>query len=136
MNICNTCFKNKEILEFHKNSNKCKICYSIYWKEYYNKNKDKVHLKNQAYYKKDPIKHRLRERIKGRLALGVTLPIETESCEICFTKPTKRALSLDHDHKLNIARGYLCSNCNTAIGLFKDRPELLLSAIKYLNRNK
>lgn len=42
-------------------------------------------------------------------------------------------LELDHDHKTGKFRGMLCRNCNTALGKFKDSPELLTKAIKYLD---
>ena len=59
-------------------------------------------------------------------------------CWIC--KETK-ASAIDHDHSCcsggwscgNCVRGVLCSNCNTAIGLFKDSEFLLEEAKKYLN---
>ncbi len=45
---------------------------------------------------------------------------------------------IDHDHEKGkkSVRGILCSNCNTAIGLFKEKTENLNSAIKYLNSFK
>lgn len=39
---------------------------------------------------------------------------------------------LDHCHITGKIRGFLCSNCNTGLGLFKDNINLLESAIKYL----
>lgn len=53
-------------------------------------------------------------------------------CECCGLKPTKRELSLDHDHKTGRFRGWLCSNCNMGLGLFRDNPTALESAIRYL----
>lgn len=38
----------------------------------------------------------------------------------------------DHDHKTGTLRGLLCTNCNTALGLFKDSIERLESAKEYL----
>jgi len=45
-------------------------------------------------------------------------------------------LSVDHDHATGTVRGLLCSNCNTAIGLLRDNPELLFRAIKFLEKSK
>ena len=58
-------------------------------------------------------------------------------------------LHLDHDHSCcaqasnlrggkkacgNCVRGWLCSNCNTALGLLQDDPDLILGLRGYLNK--
>ncbi|MCK9569494.1 endonuclease VII domain-containing protein [Candidatus Pacearchaeota archaeon] len=42
---------------------------------------------------------------------------------------------VDHDHVSGKVRGLLCSNCNQAIGKFKDDITIIESAISYLRRN-
>jgi hypothetical protein len=39
---------------------------------------------------------------------------------------------MDHDHKTDAARGFLCSRCNLGLGYFKDSPELLRRAANYI----
>ena len=39
---------------------------------------------------------------------------------------------LDHCHKTNKFRGWLCLNCNTSLGRFEDDPQKLINAIEYL----
>jgi hypothetical protein len=51
-------------------------------------------------------------------------------CAICATKPRK--LHVDHDHSTSKVRGLLCPNCNKAIGLLHDKPELMRAAASYL----
>lgn len=56
-------------------------------------------------------------------------------CAICgeiFTKPSNAYT--DHDHKTDEIRGLLCRKCNFGIGLFNDNPELLMNAIRYLQK--
>ena len=45
-------------------------------------------------------------------------------------------LAVDHDHDTEKVRALLCSFCNNGLGCFKDDPELLKGAIKYLNKHK
>ena len=39
---------------------------------------------------------------------------------------------LDHDHSTGRARGILCQNCNVALGLLRDDPDLFRAAAEYL----
>jgi hypothetical protein len=59
----------------------------------------------------------------------------------CWICKDSKVFAIDHDHSCcsgawscgKCVRGVLCSNCNTAIGLLKDRQDLLEEAKKYLN---
>lgn len=55
------------------------------------------------------------------------------SCELGSSRYTKPAA--DHDHKTGKLRGILCTQCNTALGLMKDSPYRLESAIRYLEEH-
>lgn len=46
--------------------------------------------------------------------------------------PAKNGWNIDHDHDTDLVRGILCTACNIGIGLFKDSPYTLLSAVNYL----
>ena len=60
-------------------------------------------------------------------------------CKICC-KPASRLnkngkiipLFVDHCHDTQVVRGLLCSNCNTILGMSKDKIEILGRAILYL----
>jgi hypothetical protein len=54
-------------------------------------------------------------------------------CVICRTTPDINLL-VDHDHVTGAVRGLLCRLCNTALGSFRDDPELLERAITYLKK--
>ncbi len=57
------------------------------------------------------------------------------NCAICekeFLSLTD--LQFDHNPKTGVMRGILCRNCNTALGKFKESPDLVLKAYKYLTK--
>ena len=53
-------------------------------------------------------------------------------CEICCFVP-ERGLVMDHNHETGDFRGVLCHNCNSALGLFGDNPDVLRKAADYLD---
>lgn len=88
---------------------------------------------------------RVKRRRKGhglKLKFGITIDqynaMEVEQnyiCAICNRKDKcGRSLAVDHCHSTGKIRGLLCTDCNTALGLFNDSPGSLNRAIEYLNR--
>lgn len=60
---------------------------------------------------------------------------QNDSCAICkrpFGDTRATGPHVDHNHETGKVRGILCSPCNTALGSFKDDPEILRAAIRYL----
>lgn len=49
-------------------------------------------------------------------------------CALCKRNPVRP----ETDHKGNVVRGILCTNCNTGLGKFQDNPELLRRAADYI----
>ena len=58
---------------------------------------------------------------------------EAGSCQICRNYTEKWVL--DHCHNNMRFRGYICTSCNSGIGLLHDDPEILERALNYLRRN-
>jgi len=62
-------------------------------------------------------------------------------CAIChneerhFNRGKRLMLAVDHCHLTGAIRGLLCMDCNTGIAKFKDNPEFLRNAQKYLEKN-
>lgn len=61
--------------------------------------------------------------------------VQNNLCAICHKKPNKRALSVDHCHKTGSIRELLCQKCNTILGQAGDSVEILIKAIKYLEKH-
>lgn len=95
----------------------------------------------------------LRQRKYGRTSnYGISLEkyismLEEQggSCFLCGEKNVSgRALAINHDHSCcpgkkscgKCVRKLLCRNCNLGLGLFKDRPELLMAAATYIKEHK
>lgn len=57
-------------------------------------------------------------------------------CKICGTahNPAVKGgrLAVDHDHGTGAIRGLLCRQCNSGLGMFRDSPDLMRNAIRYL----
>lgn len=94
--------------------------------------------------KRKKYRERNKKRIKSlnlKRLYGITIEEYEEMfakqngcCGICKRPQSKfkRALSVDHSHRTGNIRGLLCLSCNRAIGIFRDSPELLKRAVKYL----
>lgn len=52
--------------------------------------------------------------------------------EFATTCDLSSVACVDHNHTTGEVRGLLCNHCNTGIGLLKENPVILQSAIKYL----
>jgi len=59
-------------------------------------------------------------------------------CRICgsegfvISRNGKAKLAVDHNHLTGEVRGLLCHNCNRALGLFGDNPDIIRKAVEYL----
>jgi hypothetical protein len=59
-----------------------------------------------------------------------------EACAICGITPSKRRLSVDHNHATDEIRGLLCMNCNQLLGRAMESPDIMLKAMAYLAREQ
>lgn len=56
------------------------------------------------------------------------------TCFICGTESSpQKSLCIDHNHTTGVVRGVLCDYCNKGLGLFRDNPKFLKTAINYLD---
>lgn len=86
--------------------------------------------------------HKHYARLKAMLGYGATgwehfdalWTSQSGQCAICHTPLDEDSCHVDHDHTQSFVRGILCPRCNHGLGHFKDRPDMLISAARYLER--
>lgn len=102
--------------------------------KYYRANHEERLEYHKRFRTKNKAKLRARELIRNYGAsiyeLNELIMLQNGLCAICKKKTT---LVVDHAHERGAnVRGLLCTNCNVGLGMFKDDPSLLLSAVSYL----
>jgi hypothetical protein len=139
MKQCTVCKETKELDQFYNVKStkdgkgyRCKECDNKARQKWSANNPERSHLSQRQ----RNLKHRF----------GVDLEWyenqfkkQNYSCAICETKTNKTVgdrqfwnFSVDHCHDSGKIRGILCNNCNRALGLFQDNPELLKKAASYV----
>lgn len=157
MKVCSSCKEEKPKIDFHKKSatkdglhNYCKSCVAIKNKEWVLNNKERHKNTCSNWYKLNKDKaNRKSTEWHYQTNYGISYSdfiflakIQNNKCKICNVTLTFDAIKkdsravLDHCHTTNKIRGVLCNACNTALGKFKDNPEILNSAIVYLKEYK
>lgn len=99
----------------------------------------------KAYRQASP---RLQKARSLRASFGISLEdyeqmhaAQNGLCAICGQPEMEKregklkALSVDHDHATGEIRQLLCGLCNKGLGKFRDSPDLLRKAAKYLERH-
>lgn len=109
-------------------------------KKYYSTHRDQICAQQRERYAADPL-YRAKHRAGNRQYLyGIDseeytslCAAQNKRCAICQIDP--KTLVVDHIHdETRRIRGLLCRNCNSALGLFKESPEILCSALEYIRR--
>lgn len=111
---CNKCGSHNKP---HEAKGYCVNCYSS--------------IKMKEYRKIRPQKNYRKETRTGFKYSDAPRPRANE-CEIC---QRQGRTVLDHSHATGRFRGWLCNQCNTSLGMIKDRIEILHKMIEYLIKN-
>lgn len=147
--LCRGCQTKKHISEFSTGTRSkdglrytCKECDNAKARERYKgKAGDVIRTRNARYQYKKGTQEGNRERLLAKYGLTfesyeALLEEQGRRCKICGALEGERGrpmLAVDHDHETGLVRGLLCDPCNRALGMFKDDPEILASAIQYLH---
>lgn len=65
------------------------------------------------------------------------LAFQRHLCAVCATPidfTNGQQTHIDHDHRTGLTRGIVCQGCNVGLGGFRDDPQRLEAAIRYLER--
>lgn len=118
-----------------------------YQREYYKRNKKRILDYKRQWRLRNPEKMRKLKR-KAHLKLYFKMTLgqydklfekQNGCCAICGKPETRKIrgvvtrLAVDHNHKTGEARGLLCHNCNTKLGVLEENS-FIEKAIKYLKR--
>jgi len=133
----------------------CRICvreyaYKRYWENPdFHRERTKTNIsKKRDFYNENRRKSRLKTHItESARKYGVSKEdiiklLEIKNCQICNTELSMDAENyhhkpnIDHCHSTGKIRGVLCGYCNNLIGRAKDSVEILMLAIKYLQREE
>jgi hypothetical protein len=136
MKTCTKCSLELPTSEFYPDGRRpgkliaqCVACHTSASRERYQKNHARERTRQRTYY--------LQSRyLMTREEYAARVAAQSGVCAICSEScPVFGKLSVDHDHETGKVRDLLCNSCNTALGHFRDRPELLLRAAAYLERH-
>jgi hypothetical protein len=122
---CRICGIKKPLTEFHKCSNEKLINGKIYPVRYRSECKKCRRVGGKAH---SSAAKKLMEQS------GIKRPPIGTPCDNCGKMDQK--LIFDHCHETEKFRGWLCYQCNTAIGNLGDNLDGLMRAVKYLQTHK
>jgi Autographiviridae endonuclease VII len=144
ISFCATCKQEKPIGDFYLHwRNKrprrtCKSCCA----EYQRSSGQQASRLARQYYKRPEYKSRARAKATGmtQALWDLSWARQEGCCAICRVSLSHihtanshgHKMCADHNHQTKIPRGILCSNCNKAIGFFKDSAQLCRAALEYL----
>ena len=152
--VCNACKIKMPLSKFSLNRGEkdghrtmCKTCSSERRRKPDKESRERIKQSSLNYFRKHPEKYRNFKLITRH---GITQDDYMELfnrqkgvCLICGNKETMinkktnaiKFLVVDHDHKTGKTRGLLCNACNVGLSRFRDNPEYLREAARYIENN-
>jgi len=131
----------------NRRRSRCRECEAKASDEWRKKNQVKYKQTKKRWNKENPdrlLKMSIRRRLRKIGVNEENIPnlveyvLATTQCNICGCTLDKAGaghkytFAIDHIHGTNQVRGLLCTRCNQAIGQFRDDPDALLQAAKYV----
>jgi len=156
---CRICGETKPLDDFYKmagmrdgHRNECKRCNLAQRRDRYDSRKAvegvqrwrEANPERYANYRREyaarPERRRAMRDLYYRRTFGISaddfdalLEAQGGGCAVCGQKPDREAsLHLDHCHETGAIRGICCLSCNQGLGKFREDPDLLEAAARYL----
>lgn len=151
--VCKRCGLEKNASEFPENKKTrhcCFACYAKQQREWGHKHKKKKSIiAKRAYVKTDRFLHALKQSDASarrnsytpcsatveEIRIAFTGKCQNSGCQIPEAECHKR-LALEHDHKTGEFRGWLCHQCNIALGLLRDDVEHVRGLAQYIEQSQ
>jgi Recombination endonuclease VII len=108
----------------------CKPCAKIRQEKYLKRHPESVSEAHKR-YKNGP---KYINAIYG-LPDGTVQKMKKEQAGKCAICELVKPLCVDHNHNNKKVRQLLCRNCNAALGLLKENPELIEKAAAYIRKH-
>lgn len=124
-NRCSTTLTKENAYKFGSDVSQCKVCRQEVVKEF----KVKTEGSTKAYHRK---LNNSRWFNLSSEEFDELRALADYRCEICSKEEVDKNLCVDHCHSTGVIRGYLCKQCNSAIGLLGDNSQSLNKALEYL----
>ena len=114
-------------------------------KSWRSENPEKYRAQSRRSWEKNKVKKLAADRVRYmREKYGITIEqydsmyrAQNGACAVCDgVNLSGRRLAVDHCHRTGKVRGLLCSMCNSAIGLAKERLDVLKKAVAYLEKHE
>lgn len=104
-------------------------------RRYRERHKEGLAKAAREYNAKPAVRGSVRARVAATLETLAGRP-RPEVCDACGGLPDpKKGLHYDHCHTRGHFRGWICRECNLALGNVRDDPARLLKLVAYLERN-
>jgi len=117
----------RQTIHYPEDRNIARITEEKEWRDYIAKYEQALRDPLSRFLPSVPRKKSYTVRARKNRSLG-----RPKACEVCGL-PSKR-ICFDHCHKTGRFRGWLCTGCNTALGMAKDNPETLRKLANYLEK--
>lgn len=141
MKKCSKCHKFYDLACYSKNTSRCKSCDRAHQAAWRKANPKEYKARQKRWKKKHPENKEKWGKISLAKRYGLTweeystLKDSQRGVCGCCGRQRETRLVLDHNHKTNENRGFICDSCNFVIGYIECHPVQVKKCYAYLKRH-